>query len=166
MAKLKTEQFTFHLMPLEFEIPGEEWIRSDLLLRILVNRQTLLVQPQRTPTLALNDYRRLITSARHFLDFANEDDGDLFGDTESFVFVPAELDFEFSLLDADLSPNGEGEVTVCVMIREDDQPKPVYVGGKFSVEASDVRQFINALEIEIDQIAQQKAALAFVTAEI
>jgi len=164
MAKLKTEQLTFHLMPLEFEIPGEGWIRSELFLRILVNRQTLLLQPQRAPTLSLSDYRRFVTGVRHFLDFSMEAEDDLFENTEPFVFVPAELDFEFSLLDGDLSPDGEGEVTVCVMIRVDDQAKPAYVGGTFVVDASKVRDFLNALETKIEQIAHRQGSSAFATA--
>lgn len=166
MAKLKTEQFTFHLMPLEYEFPAESWIRGELFLRLLVNRQTLLVQPQRAPTLSLHDYRRLVTGVRHFLDFSMESEDNLFEDTEPFVFVPAELDFEFSLLDADLSPDGEGEVTVRVMIQVDNQAKPAYVGGAFSVEASQLRRFLNALEIEIDQIAHRQVSSAFVRVEV
>lgn len=166
MAELKTEQFIFHLMPLEFEFPDESWIRSELFLRLLINRQTLLVQPKRASTLSLRDYRRFVTSVRDFLDFSMVTEDNLFEETDPFIFVPAELDFEFSLLDADLSPDGEGEVTARVMIRVDDQTKPAYVGGTFSVEVSQVRRFLNILEIEIDQIAHQQAALAFVTAEI
>ena len=166
MAELKTEQFTFHWMPLEFEFPGEGWIRSELFLRILVNRQTLLLQPQRAPTLSLSDYRRFVTGVRHFLDFSMVTEDNLFEETDPFVFVPAELDFEFSLLDGDLSPDGEGEVTVCVMIRVDDQAKPAYVGGTFSVEASQLRRFLDGLETKIDRIAHRQVSSAFVTAAV
>ena len=103
---------------------------------------------------------------RHFLDFLIEAEDNFFEDAEPFVFVPTELDFEFSLLDADLSPDGEGEVTARVMIRVDDQAKPAYVGSTFSVEASQVRRFLNALEIEIVQIAHPQVSSVFVAATV
>ncbi|HRJ42052.1 MAG: hypothetical protein KJZ86_03380 [Caldilineaceae bacterium] len=165
MAELKTDQSIFRLTPLALEFPGEEWIRSELSLRLIVNRQAVLVKPQSVPTLSRRSYRQLVTGARNFLDSCAAGDDDIFDDREPFVFVPTELDFEFALLDGDISENGEGEVTVRVMIRME-RNKSAYVGGTLSVDVSQFRRFLNTLEAEIEQMVYQKASSAFVTAEV
>jgi len=165
MAELRTAHSTFRLTPLGFEFPDEEWMRSELSVRLVVNRQELLVKPERIPTLPLRSYQQLLAGARNFLDSCAAGGDDLFDDPEPFVFVPTELDFEFALLDAELSPDGEGEVTIRVMIRVG-RTTPAYVGSTLSVDASQFRRFLNTLEEEIEQIVRQRAASAFVTAGI
>ncbi len=165
MAELRAENVTFRLKPLGFEFPGEEWIRSDLSLLLAVNRQRLLIQPKHTPTLSLQSYQKLLVSARDFLDSCATEFGDLFDDTEPFVFVPPELNFELALLDTDLSTDGEGEVTIRVMIRVD-ETSSASIGSTFSVDTSQFRWFLNTLEEEIEQIVRQRTASAFVVAEV
>jgi len=165
MAELETRNATFRLTPLAFEYTGEEWIRSELSLRMVVDRQKLLVAPQPTPTISLHSYHRFLKGAQCFLDSSALERLDLLEETEPFVFVPTEIDFEFAILDVDLSPDGDGEITCRVMLRID-RASPTYMGCTMPVEASQFSHFLKTLERELEQVVRQQSASLLVAAEV
>lgn len=161
MAEIKSAHTTFRLIPLALESSSEEWIISDVSLRIDNNRQSVLWRPIPHPTIRRNEYRKLVIGIRRFVErLAATGSDNLFEEVEPFFFVPLELDFEFECLDGELSPNGDGEITLRVMINTNSR-KPEYVGSTVSISATQLQHFLNDLEEETAAIFQQiEAALA------
>lgn len=165
MAEIKTQHCTFLLTPLEWEHAGESWIRSELSLLLEAMGQQMRLRPKNSPTLSLHSLRTLLAGARTFLDSLAVDSDDLFAETEPFQFVPTELDFEFALLEGELSPAGEGEVTLRVMIRTGAGNSGL-IGSTFTIDAFHLRRFLDGLEQEINRIAHGQPESFLVTAEV
>lgn len=165
MAEIKSAHTTFRLTPLAVEFPGEEWIVSDISLRIDNKRQSVLWRPLPHPTILRSDYHRLSTGIRRFINrLAAVDSDTLFEEVEPFVFLPLELDFEFACLDGDISLDGEGEVTIRVMLNTNgtgESKQSEYVGSTFNIRAVQLQRFLNDLEKEVDAIVQQQVGVAF-----
>jgi hypothetical protein len=169
MAEIKSARTTFRLTPLSVEFPGEDWIVSDISLRMDNKGQSIIWQSVPKSTIRPNDYQRLANGIRHFISHlvaVNSDN--LFGEIEPFIFVPLELSFEFACLEGDLSPDGEGEVTIRVMIntmlntdRTDESKQSEYVGSTFSIKNARLQRFLNDLEEEVDAVVQKQIEIAF-----
>lgn len=165
MAEIKTQYCTFRLTPLAWEYANESWIRSELSLTLNGRGQQLHLQPKTTPTLTLHSYRNLLDGTRKFVDSNVTSDGDLFSEVETFLFVPPELDFEFAVLEADLSPDAEGEISIRVMIRVGEDESAL-MGSTFSVNAFYLKRFLDRLEQELNQIAEKQSESSLAIAEV
>ena len=159
MAEIKSAHTTFRLIPLALESSNEEWIISDVSLRIDNNRQSVLWRPIPHPTILRNEYRKLVIGIRRFVERLTATDSDnLFEEVEPFFFVPLELDFEFECLDGELSPDGDGEITLRVMINTNSR-KPEYVGSTISISTTQLQHFLTDLEEETTAVFQQVEAV-------
>ena len=165
MAEIKSAHTTFRLIPLSVEFSGEEWIVSDITLRMGNKRQSVVWRAEPHSTILRSDYRRLSTGIRRFINSLTTIESDNFlEEVEPFVFLPLELDFEFACLDGDISADGDGEVTVRVMLNTDgtsESKQSEYMGSTFSIPTARLQRFANNLEEEIDAVVQNQTEAAF-----
>jgi hypothetical protein len=156
MANLISVNSSFLLSPqnLLYDNDKYQWIRTECTLTLSIKEQTLLLQSKPYSCIQKSNFLLLIAGVRNFVEQLRARGAiiDSRRAIAEFLFVPLELDFEFACLNGDISEDGEGEVTLRIMLNLgtiDESLSSEYVGGIMNVSLATLLTFIDTLEAEV-----------------